>query len=55
MKATIDKEGFLKISPETELEAYAIGQWILTNEIDYKNVNIKLYWNIESELNGSDV
>lgn len=27
MKATITKEGFLKIQPESELEAFALSKW----------------------------
>jgi hypothetical protein len=31
MKAEIKKEGLLEIKTETELEFYALGQWINTN------------------------
>ncbi|MBU9502845.1 hypothetical protein KTE68_22090 [Burkholderia multivorans] len=31
MKATILADGTLKIEPESELEAYALGQWSVEN------------------------
>ena len=38
MKATISQEGFLSVSPETELEAYALGQWSNQNFNDLGQV-----------------
>jgi hypothetical protein len=31
MKADIDKNGCLHISPETELESFALNQWVALN------------------------
>ncbi|HGO6081854.1 TPA: hypothetical protein ACK3PA_006351 [Burkholderia cenocepacia] len=39
MKATILAGGALQVSPETELEAYALAQWSRVNFGDWSNVH----------------
>ncbi|WP_321810093.1 hypothetical protein [Burkholderia sp. BCC1985] len=38
MKATILADGTLHISPESDLDAYALGQWSRVNLADWFNV-----------------
>lgn len=38
MKATINKDGLLTIETESELESYALKQWLNTNPVLAKNL-----------------
>lgn len=41
MNATIRADGTLVVSPENELEAYALGRWSSTNFNDWQSVTAK--------------
>ena len=51
MKGTILADGTLQISPESELEAYALGQWSRANFGDWFNVRAP-YVKIIVDLSG---